>query len=199
MSNTNSEIHREYWNSTTGTYKRCVPFFDAMTAGYVAVLTADIEVVKDNDGSSKILWRTEKNMVSHQEPSQLDGLPIPKGYSSFAFKFDNQFVLKTPKGTSLLFVHPSNRFDLPFITMNGLVDTDSFDLPVNFPFFIRDDFVGIIEAGTPIAQIIPIERNSWKSKRLSYDPDRHKISLEKYVSRIKRAYKYFHWTKKEYR
>lgn len=198
MSGDISEVHRQYPSATTGTYKRCVPFFDAMTAGYVAILTADIEIIKDESNQSKILWRTERNMVSHQQSEQLEGFPIPEGYSSFVYKFDNQFSFKTPKDFSLFFMHPSNRFDLPFLTMSGFVDTDSFDLAINFPFFIKDNFVGIIEAGTPVAQIIPVKRDSWKIKNISYDPDRKTIALEKYVSRIKRAYKHFHWKKKEY-
>lgn len=193
-----SEIHKDYRNATTATYKGCVPFFDAMTAGYMAVLTADIEVRPGENGKPNIFWRTKRNMVSHQEVEQLDGLPVPEGYSSFVYKFDNQFTIKTPKEFSLLFTHPSNRFDLPFITISGLVDSDEFDLPVNFPFFIKDSFSGIIEAGTPIAQIIPIKRESWKLENIPYSADRKHVLLEKYTSRIKKAYKYFYWKRKEY-
>jgi hypothetical protein len=35
-------------------------------------------------------------------------------------------------------------------------------VPVNFPFFIRKDFEGIIPAGTPIAQAIPFKRTDWE-------------------------------------
>ena len=46
--------------------------------------------------------------------------------------------------------------------MSGVVDTDAFPLEVNLPFFIRKDFVGIIPAGTPIAQAIPFKRQDWE-------------------------------------
>ena len=49
MNGDTSEVHRKYPSATTGTYKKCVPFFDAMTAGYIVVLTADIEVIKDEN------------------------------------------------------------------------------------------------------------------------------------------------------
>ena len=35
--------------------------------------------------------------------------------------------------------------------------------PGNLPFYIRKGFAGVIEAGTPIAQIIPIKQDSWKA------------------------------------
>jgi hypothetical protein len=62
-----------------------------------------------------------------------------------------------------MFTHPINRPDLPFYTMTGIVDTDTFPVPVNFPFFIREDFDGIIPEGTPIAQVIPFKREDWKA------------------------------------
>jgi hypothetical protein len=48
--------------------------------------------------------------------------------------------------------------------MTGVVDTDTFPVPVNFPFFVREDFDGIIPEGTPIAQVIPFKRTDWKSE-----------------------------------
>ena len=49
--------------------------------------------------------------------------------------------------------------------MPGIVDTDKYVAPVNFPFVINDPkFEGLISKGTPIAQIIPFKRNSWKMK-----------------------------------
>ena len=47
--------------------------------------------------------------------------------------------------------------------MPGIVDTDKYVSPVNFPFILNDiKFTGLIPAGTPIAQVIPFKRDSWK-------------------------------------
>lgn len=47
--------------------------------------------------------------------------------------------------------------------MPGIVDTDKYASPVNFPFILNDiKFTGLIPAGTPIAQVIPFKRDSWK-------------------------------------
>jgi hypothetical protein len=91
-----------------------------------------------------------------------------------------------------------NRFDLPFISVNGVVDTDKYNLNVQFPFFIKDNFTGIIEKGTPIVQIIPIKRESWAREVKPYDQNAN-IKLEKFLSTIKRSYKNNFWVKKDYR
>jgi len=49
--------------------------------------------------------------------------------------------------------------------MPGIVDTDKYFAPVNFPFVINDPkFEGLIPKGTPIAQVIPFKRDGWKMK-----------------------------------
>ena len=45
----------------------------------------------------------------------------------------------------------------------GIVDTDRSPQPINFPFFIKKNFVGTIEVGTPVVQLIPFKRDDWKS------------------------------------
>jgi hypothetical protein len=51
----------------------------------------------------------------------------------------------------------------PFTILDGIVDTDSYNAPVNFPFVLNDwGFEGLIPAGTPMAQVIPFKRESWQ-------------------------------------
>ena len=196
------DIHTELvpgQTSTSATYKKCMPFFDAMTSGYMVYLTADVEVSNDISGSKHIQWRTSREIVTTHSQDQWDGLHVPESYIPFVFKWHNQFSIKTPKNYSALFIHPSNRFDLPFKTISGIVDTDSYDLQIHFPFFIHKDFTGIVESGTPIAQIIPIKRESWLRSHKKYIEGRQQIFSDKFVSTIKRSYKNNYWTKKEYK
>jgi hypothetical protein len=72
--------------------------------------------------------------------------------------------MKTPRGWSILVVQPLNRFDLPWTITSGIMDTDQYSTSGNIPFFIREDFDGIIAEGTPIAQVIPFKRQDWKSE-----------------------------------
>jgi hypothetical protein len=50
-----------------------------------------------------------------------------------------------------------------FTILDGVVDTDKYTAPVNFPFVLNDwKFEGLIPAGTPVAQVIPFKRDSWE-------------------------------------
>ena len=81
------------------------------------------------------------------------------------------FSLKTPKGYSVLFCHPLNRFELPFQTFSGVVETDEYNQGTHFPFYIKKLNVGeiiIIKKGTPIVQIIPFKRENWKIMHMPF-------------------------------
>ena len=147
---------------TTSTYKKCSPFLDALTNGYIFSLSQDVEVKKDDNNNPILLWRNDAlNAISVHNNEQWKGLVHPKDCYEFLYKWENHFIIKTPKKYSTLFTHPHNRFDLPFYTLSGIVDTDKYNIPVQFPFFLKNDFVGIIPAGTPVAQMTFFKRNHW--------------------------------------
>lgn len=139
------------------TVKKCVPFLDAMTSGYMIVLSADVYVE-----GGEIQQVSKDMMATKHHDSQIGEMKVPYEYIRTPFKWMNYFIAKTPRGYSTMFTHPMNRPDLPFYTLSGIVDTDKFPLQVNFPFFLRKDFIGIIPAGTPIAQAIPFKRQDWE-------------------------------------
>lgn len=141
------------------TIKKCVPFLDAMTSGYTLYLAADVEFTKDGfQNFTKV-----PTVTAHHKSQTLD-VPVSDGYHPDPYKWENFFVMTTPKGYSTLFTHPLNRSDLPFMSISGIVDTDKHPIPVNFPFFKKEGFVGIIPAGTPIIQAIPFKRETWVSE-----------------------------------
>jgi hypothetical protein len=147
---------------TTSTYKKCSPLLDAFTNGYIFYLSQDIEVTTKENGEPYIMWRDSTlNPVTWHEKDQWEGFSYPENCHDFVYKWQNNFIIKTPKNYSTLFTHPHNRFDLPFYTISGIVDTDKFNLAVQFPFFIKNNFTGIIKAGTPIAQITFFKREHW--------------------------------------
>lgn len=194
-----TELQPESPWQTTATFKKCLPLLDAITAGYMAYLNVDIEVSHNDKGEQFFLWRTDEKIIGQQTPESASGVPVPEGYNSFVFKWNNPNEIKTPKQYSLLFTNPFNRFDLPFITISGIVDGDFYDNPINFPFFIKKDFAGIIEKGTPICQIIPIKRDNWKIEYGKYDKNKIDIKNNRFLSVIRRSYKNLYWQKKEYR
>ena len=141
------------------TIKKCVPFLDSMASGYM--ITTSVDVYYNGEGFEN---KSVRPIVDRHLEIQIDGIDLPDEYHPQPFKWINMFVVETPRGYSSLFLHPLNRPDLPFYSLSGVVETDTFPVQVNFPFFIRKDFRGVIPAGTPIAQVIPFKRNDWVSK-----------------------------------
>jgi hypothetical protein len=77
-------------------------------------------------------------------------------------KFLNYWMIKVPPEYSLLFVPPLNRTEKRFTLFSGIVDAPYPEREyVNFPFtFEQAGFSGIISAGTPLAQVIPIRKDA---------------------------------------
>jgi hypothetical protein len=153
---------------TEGTIKKCMPVFDAITNGYVLLLPADVFVTQKpdpNDPSKSVpyfQW-SAFNLIEFHIVEQAPNYPNKKDTNMYP-KFINHWSVKTPKGFSTLFIQPMHRESI-FTILPGVVDTDKYNTPVNFPFMLNDpNYEGLIPAGTPIAQLIPIKRESWKMK-----------------------------------
>jgi hypothetical protein len=185
------------------TYKLCVPLMDTLTTGYTLVNSADIFVKNVSTDITKyeplIKWGTAFSPLDSQLPEMLGNYPVPTGYSSISFRWNNDWKITTPSGYSLLLMHPSQRHDLPFFTLTAIVDTDRFPNKIHLPFFIKDGFEGIIEAGTPIAQIIPIKRDVWKSEKKSFQEKTHILYKSAMQINFIRAYKNKIWSRKVYK
>ena len=184
-----------------GTFKACIPIFDVMTSGYMLPVPMDIIVKRDDAGIPKMSWRDsgEMGMVSEHDVSQIPDEMVPDNYERTPYKFSNHFHIETPPGYSLLFVHPLNRLDLPFHMVSGFVDTDRYTAAINLPFFLRKDFEGIIQAGTPMIQVIPIKREPWEMELdKAYDPDKIEQTNAPLFATMFRGYRDYFWTKKEY-
>ena len=184
------------------TVRMCVPFSDAMSLGYVAVLESDVEVVPLQDGGINVRWATGRDLVSSHSETQVPGMPAPaaEGSRPDVWKWLSEWRVYTPKGYSILFTHPLNRHDLPFQIMSGVVDTDTYRMAVQFPF----QFIGsvtepfVIERGTPIAQIIPFKRDDWRSTTSQASEHEVKVDSIRYFGKVKRSYRQQYWAKKSY-
>lgn len=143
------------------TAKRCVPIIDALSAGYIIPLPADVHWDENREGKK---WQSDSKveLVSEHSKAQTEIFEIGSEFDSQPHKWISHWHITTPKGYSTLFVHPTNRSDLPFYSFSGLVDTDKHPLIINFPFLIKKDFVGTIPAGTPLIQAIPVKRDDWE-------------------------------------
>jgi hypothetical protein len=184
------------------TLKGCNPFLDALTSGYIFTLPFDIEFRKDDQGRLGIRWATNINFIGGHGPDQAPGLPGPVGGTETLLKWRPGWRIVTPKGYSALFTHPLNRHDLPFRTFSGVVDTDMYELGVEFPFQLLntiDKDIFILEKGTPICQVIPFKRENWDSEAIPFDEKANKVNGFNLKSKIVRSYKTQFWQKKTYR
>lgn len=149
--------------------KACIPFYDAMTAGYIIKLHCDVFVKSDN-GDMSFKWTSSVSPISKRAEALLNGVPEIPGYKNInaAYQIFYPFIL--PDGYSALITQPLNRYDLPTFVTSGIVDADSTNGGGGVPFFIKDGFEGVIPAGTPIMQVIPFKRDSWKMENLESPP-----------------------------
>lgn len=187
-------------NAPPTTVKGCNPFMDALISGYVYCLSSDLEIVNEGSDNYSFYWRTPNQVITHHTKAQHPLLPSPFQGSESVFKFHNDFTIKTPKGYSTFFTHPTNQHDLPFRTLSGIVDTDTYMPPIHFPFQLLslDKDVIILEKGTPVCQFIPFKRDHWKHEVQKYDEKLVEKESFKYRSRLYRAYKSLHWVKKKF-
>lgn len=164
--------------------KTCVPFRDAMISGYMYLLPADIEVAISDTGDIDVFHNRQLNFRVVEKRGNINdpnnqgyGTPHPLGTSPIMFAWAGMWGTKTNKKDSILITHPLNRHDLPFVTTSGIIDSGYFGVAGNIPFFIKEGFTGIIPKGTPIAQIIPFERQEWVSENISSDPKQYSLFM----------------------
>jgi hypothetical protein len=167
-------LPQKAFNPTMGeetlTVKKCPPFIDAMTYGFLIPLPMDLTVQEGEfswqfDVPEGFVSEYSHSPIGFHDPSQAAGTPFFDD-DRFIIKFNNFWTIQAPKGYSLLFTHPINRSDLPFTTLTGLVDCDTFyDSPLNFPARWHDPgFSGVLAKGTPIAQCLPVKREGWTAR-----------------------------------
>jgi hypothetical protein len=139
------------------TVKRCPPFVDAMSAGWIIPLVASVRLeISDGGRTVTAGWQFDRELVSNHASFQVAGSPYdPRP----PMKFHNYWTIRTANGWSCLFLPPLNRPNGVVEVVGGLVDTDTYTAPVNFPFFaIAPDGVYTLEKGTPLVQVIPVRR-----------------------------------------
>lgn len=156
------------------TVKRCPPFIDAMTSGFLIPLICDVRVKNgeftwDSDLPTGGSVAFAHSPLGFHDPGQASGAPWHDA-DRFMIKFHNLWTIQAPPGFSVLFTHPANRGDLPFTTLTGLVDCDRYhDNWINFPALWRDpDFEGVLPRGTPVAQCYPVRRQTWVAQTLPF-------------------------------
>jgi len=204
------------------TIKGCMPFLDTLTSGYLLKMPQDFRLRHNvlNDKNELDSFSTfssgelndfirAKNInlnigASLHSNEQLKGSPLTEKNKNFPFyKILNPWLIKTPPGYSCLFVPPLNNSDDRFNILPGIVDTDSFNLPINFPVVINGDKYNsldtIIKKGTPYVQILPFKRDNWKMKIKELNMKNFFKNQLSYNLNVFNVYKNLFWKKKSWK
>jgi hypothetical protein len=205
----------------TRTVKGCIPFLETLTTGYLLKLDQDIYIKHnyvDEEGNPKTthnlpslafkgtaLGQYSVNLntapnIGHTT-NQLAGSPLlKKNGDMFVHKIQNPWIIKTPPGYSCLFLPPLNNEHDVFEIIPGIVDTDSYSIPINFPFIIKTEsektITTILKRGTPYAQIIPFKKESWKMEINYFKNQKMTNKIEKFnLLGLLHTYKLNFWNK----
>lgn len=146
-------------DNTGLTVKRCLPFLDAMTTGWILPLAADLRLeIREAGSHVEAGWDFDRTLVSTHGRHQVKGHPMsPRP----PMKFHNFWTITTPPGWSCLFLDPLNRPNGLFQVVAGVVDTDTYRSPIHFPFFATgEDGLHLLSRGSPLVQVIPFRRDS---------------------------------------
>jgi hypothetical protein len=176
------------------TVKRCPPFVEALTCGYLMPLPG--RVTFSMDASGRLAFDADGRILDSQPAVQYAASPIG---GATVVKFLNPWLIRTPPGYSTLIVQPLNRFEVPFHILAGVVETDSYYREVNFPAvcLLRPGQSVTMPAGTPIAQAIPFPREAWTSSSGQWDMAQ-RDAIEHEFAANPHMYKQQNWRRKSY-
>lgn len=196
------------------TWKSCPALLDVFTSGYYLLTPCDIEVVdnkKNSDSDAPLLlnfsdeWKNPEFGPPICQPRGIeDGLPYPEEYHNYTYTWILNWFTQVPEGYTVFFTHPINIENLPFKTISGFIDSANILLGTGrFPFYVKKNWKGIIPAGTPFAQVIPMKNESWESEIVEHTVEemfsmRKQMQEEYRVGNALTPYKDLDWLKKHY-
>lgn len=183
--------------------KKCTPMLDAIVSGYIIQLWADVKIERSpspQDIPPSMKWQTHADIFSmHGDAAH--NLPHPPGYTKWVFKYSNCWIPETPKGYSILVTAPVGLRDAALLAIPAIVDSDRSTLELAFPMWVRDDFDGIVEKGTPLVQLTPFKRENWTSEFTYYENGYYYNVIEErnFSSTLLNHYVKNAWSKKTYK
>lgn len=164
----------------TRTVKLCSSFADTMRLGYSIPAPCDIEYGYDESGEFAVTADSDADVTVYGE-----GEPERDANSTFTppeFAIPNPWKIHTPDECATLVTYPMNRPSNDFRAYSMYVDTDEYDGRIPIPVGRADSKEGVIEAGTIIAQVIPVQRdaiaNDWKVGDSNTHPKKFKMNVE---------------------
>lgn len=174
-----------YWKEETPTIRYCPGVVDVMRSGYILRAWTDIEISTPEppkrDGTDRFIDRTGMNprdaggKIGAFGPGLNQRFPVADNEYEFILKMDSPWVCKLPPGWSLLYLPMPYDEPKPWRIIHGIVDNDTFHI-VNLLAAWSHHGTYLIEAGTPLCWLLPINREGYNMKTsVEYDPERTKV------------------------
>ena len=189
------------------TVKRCMPVFDAMTAGYIMVAPVDIYIdATDPDRLSKATPTAAKmglpDLFAIHGAEQYAHFPIDTSiYHKEILRINTYWSIETDKNSSSIVMQPIHQDISPLMAISGIVDTDKMITDGHFSFLVKKGFKGVIKQGTPLVQVLPFIRDSWKSEVVDIQTAKDALQHQRFILRrvFGYGYKTLMRSKKEYK
>lgn len=185
------------------TVKACMPFYDAMISGYVQTAWQDMsfEFKLEENGDETVVYNSPANPAAFSIRDGDPAIKLSNNFYPFEFVLHPPYYPQVPKGWSILLTQPLNSFNSPLQFTSGIMDSDQFTHSAsgNLPFYVRRGFNGIVPKGTPLFQMIPIKRESWKHELKDFDKDTQDKVMNPIYNKFWGGYRHNYWSKKTFR
>ena len=163
-------IKRDWMDVTSeGHAYRCFPVTQSNVIGWSLSCVKDIEFIWDG---------VNDQTPDHVKVFSPEGAYSGRGQSSISL--NTGLVFRTDKDVSIFTINPVNYFSDEFETMSSLITTSFYDNPL--PLAIKAKVANkkvVIEAGTPVATIIPISLSNLNGTNIEIveykDQDRKRL------------------------
>ncbi len=155
----------------TVTAKKCPAIQDILTEGIVLPMWGNFffKTLYDEEGNAvnqkwnistaKAYGENADSMIGFHTYPQTKGWNVNRTLDGALLKMACPWKFIVPKGYSLLYIDPFYHFRQDIRLLSGLVEADKWGL-ITFPFeFINTDKF-MIEAGSPMVQVVPIKRET---------------------------------------
>ena len=177
----------------TNTVKRCVPFLDALSAGFIIPMWCDVHVLARNGSVTitfPIAWQQTESIGTHGM-QQIPNHPLAnKPYGNMPFKWMNPWIIETDPGVSCIFTQPLNHMETRFKLFDAFVDTDNYYNNIHLPFlWTGGDGEFFIAKGTPLVQVIPFRREESILDVSSSSSERRHATLAVLGTKLKNGYR----------
>jgi hypothetical protein len=154
--------------------KSCIPAMDYMTSGYIIHNAYEVELsTVFNNFKEAITIKTAETIKQDSIDTfarksmavfEKDTCPMNKHDVKIKqyFKFRSMWSIKTPPGYSCLVMQPFYLPDNEIQILPGIIDTDSYHLPISVTGYVISKDKIRIPPSTPLLQVIPFKRDDWE-------------------------------------